>query len=103
MWTVLAFLLAVARVAVGFHYPGDMLAGMALGVAFSAAAMLLFDRSRIVHGTANWIAGGFSRSPQNYILYALGALLVLEFVMHFRHVLWLLFVLRSALTRITGR
>jgi hypothetical protein len=101
MWTILAFLLAVVRVAVGFHYPDDMLAGMALGVAFSAAAMLLFDRSGMVHATANWIAGGFSRSPQSYVLYAVGALIVLEFAMHFRHVLGLLFALRSAVSQMT--
>jgi len=103
VWTILAFLLAAVRVAVGFHYPDDMLAGMALGVAFSAAAMLLFDRSGMVHATANWIAGGFSRAPQSYVLYGLGALVVLEFAMHFTHVLGLLFALRSAVSQITGR
>lgn len=97
MWTILAFFLVVVRVAVGFHYPSDMLAGMALGVSFTAAAMMLFDRRGIVHATANWVAGGFSRSPQCYVLYALAALVVLEFIMHFRHVLQLLFALRSAL------
>ncbi len=95
-WTILACLLAIVRVAVGFHYPEDILGGMALGAAFSAAGMWLFDRSRVVHGTANWIAGGFSRSPQGYVLYALGALVVLEFAVHFRDVLGLLFALRSA-------
>ena len=97
-WTGLACLLAVVRVAVGFHYPDDMLAGAALGVAFSAAAMRLFDRRGTMHAAANWIASGFSRSPQSYVLYALGALAVLEFAMHFRHVLWLLFTLKSAVS-----
>ena len=102
-WTMLAFLLVVVRVALGFHYPSDVLAGMALGVAFSAAAMTLFDRSGNVHATANWIAGGFSRGPQSYVLYGLGALMVFEFAMHFRHVLGLLFTLRSAVSQMTGR
>ena len=102
MWAGLALLLVVVRVAVGFHYPSDMLAGMALGLAFSAAAMRLFDRSEKVHATAIWVAGGFSRAPQSYALYGLGALVVLEFAMHFRHVLRLLFVLRSAVAGIVA-
>lgn len=102
MWAGLALLLVVVRVAVGFHYPSDMLAGIALGLAFSAAAMRLFDRSETVHATAIWVAGGFSRAPQSYALYGLGALVVLEFAMHFRHVLRLLFVLRSAVAGIVA-
>ena len=101
IWIVLAGVLATARVAVGFHYPSDMIAGAAVGVAFTAAAMVLYDRRGTVHRVATWIAGLFSRSPQCYVLYGLGALVVLEFAMHFSHLLGLIFMLSSAVHRIT--
>src|SRR4029078_3219824 len=49
---VLAVTLCVARVAVGTHYPGDVLAGAVLG---SAAALLLWHPSvrRPLHALAN--------------------------------------------------
>ena len=102
-WSVLALLLIVVRVAVGFHYPVDMLAGLALGAAFGGAAMWLFDHLELVYAPADWIAGLFSRQPHAYLLYALAALLVAEFLMHFKNVLRLLFVLRSVLGGVLGR
>lgn len=97
IWMSLAVLLSLVRVAVGFHYPTDMVAGAGLGLSFSATAMALFDRSASVQMMAIWLAAGFSRSPQKYVLYGLGSLVALEFAMHFRHVLGVLFALRSAM------
>lgn len=94
-WTVLAVLLIAARVAVGFHYPSDMVVGAAIGAAYTAVAMLLFDKAPIVRRPILWIAGLFDRRPLNYVLYALGALGVAEFLMHFKHVLRLLLELQS--------
>jgi len=95
IWTGIAALLVVARVAVGFHYPSDMLAGAAIGALFTIVAMWLFDHAAIIRRPVLWIARLFERPPVNYLLYALGALAVVEFLMHFRHVLWLMFVLKS--------
>jgi membrane-associated phospholipid phosphatase len=93
-WTALAAVLAVARVAVGFHYPGDMVAGAAIGAVFAAAAMIAYERNVQLRGAANWIASGFDRAPQSYALYGLAGLVTLEFAMHFKHVLAVLFTLR---------
>ena len=95
MWTVISALLVLSRVAVGFHYPSDMIAGAAIGAVFTVVAMWLFDHAALIRRPILWIAGLFERPPVNYLLYALGALAVVEFLMHFRHVLWLMFVLKS--------
>ena len=52
----MAIVLAVARVAVGVHYPGDVLGGALLG---SAAALLLWipPVRRPLHELADWAAG----------------------------------------------
>lgn len=95
LWAGVSLLLVVARVAVGFHYPSDMLAGAAIGAAFTFAAMWLFGRVPFIRRPLLWIARLFERPPVNYLLYAAGALAVAEFLMHFKHVLWLMFVLKS--------
>ena len=95
VWLVTALVLIVVRVAVGFHYPWDMLAGALIGAAFSLAAMAIFDRHGAVYYYANRVAAGFSRKPTAYFLYAGLALIGIEFAMHFSHVLWLVLALRS--------
>jgi len=95
IWAGFSLLLAIARVSVGFHYPSDMVAGAAIGAVFTAAAMWLFDHVSLIRRLVLWIARLFERPPVNYLLYALGALAVAEFLMHFRHVLWLLFEMKS--------
>ena len=95
VWAGLSAVLIVARVAVGFHYPSDMVAGTVIGVVLTAIAMQLFDRVPVIRRLMLWIARLFERAPLNYVLYALGALAVVEFLMHFKHVLWLLFELKS--------
>jgi undecaprenyl-diphosphatase len=51
---VMAVMVSVARVAVGTHYPGDVLAGAALG---SAAALLLWHPvvRRPLHDLGDWV------------------------------------------------
>jgi membrane-associated phospholipid phosphatase len=95
LWVVFSTLLIIARVSVGFHYPSDMVAGAAIGAVFTVVAMWLFDHVSLIRRPILWIARLFERPPVNYLLYALGALGVAEFLMHFRHVLWLLFELKS--------
>jgi membrane-associated phospholipid phosphatase len=95
VWVLLAILLVVARVAVGFHYPSDMVVGAAIGAVFTAAAMWVFDHVTPLRKLVLWIARLFEKAPLNLVLYALGALAVAEFLMHFKHVLWLMFELKS--------
>jgi undecaprenyl-diphosphatase len=51
-----AIVMSIARVAVGTHYPGDVLAGAALG---TAAALVLWHPlvRRPLHALADWAAG----------------------------------------------
>lgn len=86
-WAALALSLIVVRVAVGFHYPSDMIGGAIIGVLFGAGAMLLHDRSARVHRWTTGIASGFERLPHAVPLYALLALVGVEFAMHFTHVM----------------
>jgi undecaprenyl-diphosphatase len=95
LWAAVSVLLVVARVAVGFHYPSDMVVGAAIGGIFTVAAMWLFDHVSLVRRPVLWIARLFDKAPLNLLLYALGALAVAEFLMHFKHVLWLMFELKS--------
>jgi membrane-associated phospholipid phosphatase len=95
LWVAISALLVVARVAVGFHYPSDMVVGAAIGAVFTVAAMWLFDHAPLIRRPILWIARLFDKSPLNLLLYALGALAVAEFLMHFKHVLWLMFELKS--------
>jgi membrane-associated phospholipid phosphatase len=95
LWAGISALLVIARVSVGFHYPSDMIAGAGIGAVFAAAAMWLFDHVALIRRPVLWIARLFERPPVSYLLYALGALAVAEFLMHFRHVLRLMFVLKS--------
>lgn len=95
LWAAISVLLILARVSVGFHYPSDMVAGAGIGAVFTLLAMSLFDHVALVRRPLLWIARLFERRPVNYLLYALGALAVAEFLMHFRHILWLMFTLKS--------
>jgi undecaprenyl-diphosphatase len=53
---VMAGLLAVSRVAVGTHYPSDVLAGAALGVAAALVFWIPAIRDPL-HRFADWLAG----------------------------------------------
>lgn len=86
-WAVAALVLIAVRIGVGFHYPSDMLAGAAIGLVFGGGAMLLHDRSARVHRLTLGVAGGFERMPQAIALYAMLALVGVEFAMHFSHVM----------------
>ena len=92
-WAAAALLLIAIRVGVGFHYPSDMIAGAALGVIFGGGAMLLHDRSARVYRLTIATAAGFERLPHAIGLYAILAVVGVEFAMHFAHVmqfiLWL--------------
>jgi undecaprenyl-diphosphatase len=58
---VLATLVSVGRVAVGTHYPGDVLAGAAVG---TVAALIFWHPSvrRPLHRLAEWAGGLYERA-----------------------------------------
>jgi membrane-associated phospholipid phosphatase len=93
VWGVLAVLLMAVRVAVGFHYPYDMVVGGLIGMLCAGIAMAVYDRRGRTQALALRVADGFSRPPGAYVLYALLALGALEFAAHFKHllgaILWL--------------
>lgn len=86
-WTILAALLIIVRIGVGFHYPSDMLGGAAIGLLFGGVAMAAHDRSRRLHRWTNVVAAGFERLPHAVALYGLLAVVGVEFAMHFQHVM----------------
>lgn len=57
---VLAFAVSIGRVAVGTHYPGDVLAGAALGTACALLFWLPPIRSRL-HALADWAGEMYDR------------------------------------------
>jgi membrane-associated phospholipid phosphatase len=93
-WAVAAVALMAVRVAVGFHYPLDMLAGGLIGIVCVAAAMAAYDRRRRLYTLSSRLADGFARPPQAYVLYALLGLGALEFAAHFKHLLGVILWLR---------
>ncbi|MEX2270309.1 MAG: phosphatase PAP2 family protein [Vicinamibacterales bacterium] len=86
-WAAAAIVLIFVRIGVGFHYPSDMAAGAALGLTFGALAMLAHDRSATVYTFTMAVAAGFERLPHAIGLYAVLAVVAVEFVMHFSHVM----------------
>lgn len=99
VWLALSVFLMIDRVAVGFHYPGDMLAGAILGAVFVGLALYLVQQRGRLYDTANAIASGFnlSNEPYCYFLYFAVGLVGIEFAFHFKHVLAFLFEVRGAL------
>jgi undecaprenyl-diphosphatase len=60
---VLAAVLAFSRVVAGTHYPGDVLAGAAIGVAVPAALYALPATRRLVERAAAWAGSLWDRVP----------------------------------------
>jgi membrane-associated phospholipid phosphatase len=98
IWGVLAAILLVVRIAVGFHYPSDMMAGALLGMAAAAAAMAVCNMQGWPYRMANRLVVGFSRPPYAYVLYAALVLVGIEFAMHFTHVLGLILILKKLIS-----
>jgi membrane-associated phospholipid phosphatase len=96
-WALLSVFFMATRVAVGFHWPLDMLAGAAIGGVLTYGMMRLyrargkFSRSFLI------LARGFDlrAAPYCFILYALVFLGAAEFAMHFQHLLQAVFTIRS--------
>lgn len=62
----MAAVLCVARVAVGTHYPGDVLGGAVLGSAVAVLLWLPFARGRL-HALADWLAGLYDASADRLL------------------------------------
>jgi membrane-associated phospholipid phosphatase len=92
-----AALFCLCRVAVGFHYPSDMLVGGAIGAGFAAGSLRL-ARGPLA-APLDRIVGWFDRRPA--VAYPLLFLVALDFTQHFRLVMGgvfkVVFTLRSLL------
>lgn len=99
MWFGLSFVLAITRVAVGFHYPLDMVGGAVIGVFVTTTAFGLYQRRGNFYNSFNILgrAADLKNVPYCYLLYFFMFLGALEFAMHFQHVLQILFTVRSEL------
>ena len=98
-WAGLGIVLAFARVAVGFHYPLDMIGGAVIGVLVTSIAFALYERRGAFHNAFNILgkACDLKNAPYCYVLYFLMVLGAVEFAMHFQHVLEMIFTLRGEL------
>lgn len=97
LWVCLSVVLVFSRVAVGFHFPVDMIGGGLIGATYAYTGLSLFRRRGKFARTVLNIARGFDlrSAPYCYILYSLALLGAIEFAMHFEHVLQALFTVRS--------
>ncbi|HEX8835135.1 MAG TPA: phosphatase PAP2 family protein [Abditibacteriaceae bacterium] len=97
LWVGLGVVLGITRVAVGFHYPLDMVGGAIVGIAYTWTFMSIYARGGKLHFAMNSIAKGFhpNNAPYCYFLYFGLFLVGLEFVMHFKHVLGIILQLRG--------
>lgn len=91
--------LSLVRIAVGFHYPGDMLGGAIIGIVCVWSGLAAYERRGRLHETMIATARGFdmSNSPYCFFLYGFLVLVGVEFAMHFQHVLQLIFTFNSDL------
>jgi len=99
-WAVFSALLIVIRVATGFHYPSDMLAGSLLGIFAVLAGMTLYRREGKFFRLANLLAQNFSLSnaPYCYILYFLALAVGAEvFINHLNGAMRVIFEVRGDL------
>ena len=99
LWTALAIILSACRVAVGFHYPMDVLGGAVVGLLCVWPLLLMYRRQGALFRRANDLARAFdfSNAPYCYLLYFLLILAGLEATSHFNHVLQVFFSLGSGL------
>jgi len=90
-WTILGVVLVAVRIALGFHYPGDMLVGAGIGCAYAGIALWAYRRQRVVNATANSLAGAFdlSNAPYCYVLYFLVAAVAVVFKLYIAHVVYM--------------
>ncbi len=87
-WVLLAFALAMGRVAVGVHYPVDVVAGVVLGAFVTALAMNAFRSDGRLSRASEAVARGFDQAnaPYCYFLYMLMAVFAAEFALSFEHI-----------------
>lgn len=99
LWLGLGIILGIARVAVGFHYPLDMVGGAVIGVLVTSLFFGAYEKRGSFRAVFDALGRSFDlkNAPYCYILYFLVLLGAVEFAMHFKHVLELLFTLRGDL------
>ena len=104
-WVVVALVLALCRVAVGLHYPFDIIVGALLGVGCVWFPLQAYQARGGLHHRANDLARAFdlNNTPYCYLLYFLVLLVGLEALSHFEHFVNFLLTLRGAILGSLGR
>lgn len=105
MGVVAATVLCLCRVAVGFQYPMDMLAGAIIGASVVWLLLRAYRQRGDLFRRSNALAQTFqlSNAPYCYLLYFIAFLLGIEFFQQFEHVQNLIFALRSEILQGMGR
>ena len=105
LMTGAALVMCLCRVAVGFHYPLDVMAGAFIGFACVWLPLNAYRKGGSWFRGANELARAFdlSNTPYCYILYFLVLLIGVEAMMHFEHLLNIIFAVRGALMHSLGR
>lgn len=87
VWVGLAIVFNLAAIAVGFHYPSDVLFGTLIGGGLSYKLFTIYRREGFLYDAAQTGAVGFegTNSPYCYFLYAFLIFLGFEFLMYFGH------------------
>lgn len=101
LFTAAAIVTGLCRVAVGFHYPLDMVAGALIGVVCVWLMLNAYQQRGSLYRGANELARAFdlSNTPYCYLLYFLLLMGTLEALMHFEHLLTFVFSMRGALVQ----
>ena len=105
IWVIVALVLALCRVAVGLHYPFDIIVGALIGIACAWFPLQAYQARGGLHHRINDVARAFDldNTPYCYLLYFLVFLIGLEALSHFEHFVNFLLTLRGAILGSLGR
>ncbi|MBV9867324.1 MAG: phosphatase PAP2 family protein [Abitibacteriaceae bacterium] len=96
-WGVLAIVVGLLSIALGLHYPSDVLGGFILGIVIASAAVAVFEQQGQVYEAGHYLARTFdlSSAPYCYFLYFFLGVLTIEFLLHFQHLLDVIYSVRG--------
>jgi membrane-associated phospholipid phosphatase len=105
VWMAIAVILGLCRVAIGLHYPFDLIIGAIIGVACVWFPLQAYQARGALYHRANDAARAFEmdNTPYCYLLYFVAFLVGLEALSHFEHIVKFLMTLRGAIFGALGR